>query len=231
MSNCESPFEYVASSVEISTYYTTTYYGSYNLPAYYTPSTEICLLGSNPASLCNCHSCGWHNWGTCCSWCKESWYWYDCSSSPGVKLWPSITFDASCTAYLTFENSVAVVITLDTPPEPIATTSVTITNLPITININNSPLTLNLALVPISLNLESTGSFSTSIDLGSFSSKITEDGIGYTFLIEASFLFCAEPEEPLGWMNVELDCTMEADYLGVTYSSSFDITCPVTGIE
>ena len=71
MSGCESPFTYTVSGAEVSTSYTTSYNGNYTLPGYSLPSTELCLLGCNPGGVCNCHSCGWHNWDTCCDWCKN----------------------------------------------------------------------------------------------------------------------------------------------------------------
>lgn len=231
MAGCESPFSYSSStSTTIETSEQISLTGSYTLPEYSTPSTQLCLLGWNPAEVCNCHSCGWRGWGTCCSWCSGNSYWYDCSTIPGIEIWPAITFGAKCNLNMIFEAGEEIVISETEPAEPVETTSIVLNSCPLTLTANGTVIDIELIPNPITMEQEN-GTFSLSVELAGYSSSVETGGITYKLDISSSILFCLEPVPPSGWINIDLDCTLSANGDGISYEASFTISAPIVSVE
>jgi len=231
--------------------YTINTTGSYTLPSYTTPSTEVCVPTWYPGYACDCswgltdcHSCGWRGWGTCCSWgqvgcswCSGSTGWCCCSTIPGVEVWPTLTFTAATDVPLEITSTIKYEFTTATPANPTLIYSMLINSCDCSVGVTgsgiNETITINLVPLPTSINyIASTGEFEATTELGGFTSSITEDGITYGLTIGTEILYCATPEPPTGWVNIVLNCTLSAyAYDVVNYTVTFSIVCPVVSVE
>ena len=222
MASCQSPFE-IQTGGSVSTNQTASMSGSYTLPGYSTPSTQLCLLGSDT-------SCHWGGWDHTQLECSTSWYWYDCSTVPGIELWPAITFVASCTIPMTFMAGAGIEITLEDPTEPYETTSVTLNQCDLSLSINGSKVTINVIQDPVTIS-QTNGSFDVSIPLLSWSSSDDIAGIKYDLSIDTALMCCLDPTPPVGWLNLTLSCTLSANGDGINYSTQFNISCPIISVN
>ena len=182
--------------------------------------------------------CGWYCcatglWGHC--WfiaCLEqrhnSQY---CYTIPGIELWPTLQFSASVDMPMSATAGAGLEWTTKPPPEPYECYTVTLKACDCSCSINGSGFTINL--IPNDIELEQkNGEFSATLDLGGFSSKVTEAGIEYSCSISTSLLLCLEPEPPQGWVNVLLDVEFTATmpYV-VSQSAGFTVTLPLVSVE
>lgn len=220
--SCTSPFVYQEGG-SVSNNQTVSVSGSYTLPSYSTPSTSLCLLGSDTS----CHWGGWRGWALDCS---TSWYWYDCSTVPGIEVWPAITFAASCSIPMTFTSAAGIELSATTPATPYEATSITLNQCNLSLSINGSSVTINVIPEPITVTQEN-GEFSISVDLASWTSSVDEAGITYKLSIDSTLLFCLDPVPPQGWVNLTLGCTLSANGDGISYSVNFTISCPIVSVE
>jgi len=230
--------------------YTISTIGSYTLPSYSTPSTDVCVPTWYPGYVCDCswslscNSCGWRGWGTCCNWnqvgcgwCSGSTGWCCCSTIPGVEVWPSLTFTASTDIPLVLTSTIEYEFSTVAPVDPTLIYSMLINACNCSVGVTgdgiSETITINLVPLPTSIDYDaSTGEFSATTDLGGFSSTSEIDGITYTLAITSDILFCAEPVPPVGWVNIVLNCTLSAyAYDVVNYTVEFSIVCPIVSVE
>lgn len=165
--SCESPFTVSAlADIQYISYLKNLHFGTgtYTIPGYSIPGTQICLLGCNPAhcantgSCClggvqtNCHWGGWRNsrlecsssWNSCenqipccTNYVGTSWYWYDCTPGIPILIYPSLTFTAG--AQCEMLGSVGVGLILPNPdPAPQPVESLTIKNIRITFGLEST---------------------------------------------------------------------------------------------
>ena len=117
------------------------------------------------------------------------------------------------------------------PPTPYEAYTVTLEACDCSASVNGTGFTINLIPNDIALT-QKNGEFSATIDLGGFSSSITEGGVQYSVSIDTSLLLCLEPEPPQGWMNVLLDVSFSATvpYV-VTETADFSLVMPLVSVE
>ncbi len=243
--SCSSPFEYKASVEYESSSYTIGFSGSTSVSGYKIPSEEVCLLGWNPAysectgsSCMGCSKCkGWKcSWNKCCKkWCsKYTWhkgksYWYDCWSTPSVTLMPNLNIKYSLSTDQTYELAVGESISTEGAQTYIAS-SITITRLKMGLTVNGTGVNID---IPINITIEQeNGEFEAIYDLVSVKEKYKVDGIVYEMKFSFALQACADPEPPVGWLNMQVDCDLSIDYEGTeSYSISFLATCPIVSVE
>jgi hypothetical protein len=233
--SCSSPFVYVIFSQTVKFDSVVGVKGSYTLPGYTIPSTQICWLQwKAPYSECTSKTTNsW--WGiTSCNkyvWVKGSHKWCCCSTIPSIPVWPTLTFTGSVSIPFEFEAETGFQLTVTTPPEPFEATSITLKQCNLTLGINGEDITINIIPEPIKVGQEN-GEFFVVIPLYGFASSENIAGIEYTLSIESSLLFCLDPVPPSGWINLLLNCTLTAfEQDVVNYSTSFSISLPIVSAE
>ena len=226
--SCSSPFALAANTS--SEYVTTTtsmnLQGCYNLPGYTSPSWNACVPYWVPGYPCCWYCCG-NCWGGCCctapGWSNGYTAWY-CYTVPGVELWPALQFCGGVNLPLTASASVGLDFSVDAPAEPYQCMSVTLGACEIDASVNGSGFKINILPDPLQLT-EKNGDFSSTMDLGGFSSDYNYGGVDYSLSISASLLLCLTPEPPMGWVNIDLDCSFAATVAYVaTETVSFDLS-------
>ena len=232
--SCASPFVFEESVTIIETKSSVGVSGSFTLPGYTLPSTQLCWP-TWKAPYSSCKWGGWQNTKLKCKWVKGSSGWCCCWSTPNVEIWPTLTFTGSVFIPFVFESSAGVEISVEEPPEPFQANSITIEECDCSLVISgagiNTNITINILPTPITI-VEINGSFSINVPLYGFSSSATELGIKYTLSVETSLLFCLEPVPPVGWINLELDCSITAyENDVINYTVGFKLNLPIVSVE
>lgn len=234
--SCSSPFAVSAqtSSDIITTTSNMNMQGCYSLQGYSTPSWTCCLPMWAPPYPCGWHCCGGCWGGGCCkaclNWCG-GYSWQYCYSVPGVELWPTLQFCGSVDMPMSATAGVGLDFSVDAPPQPYECYTVTLKACDCSCSVNGSGFTINLIPDDIALT-QKNGKFSATIDLGGFSSKVTEAGVEYSVSISTSLLLCLEPVPPQGWVNVLLDVSFSASIAGVaSETADFTVALPLVSVE
>lgn len=198
--SCESPFTVSAlADIQYTSYSKDLIFGrgTYTIPGYSIPSSQICLLGCNPmhcdswASYCvggvdtGCYWSGWRNtvlhcnssWNSCESqitlcnnYVGTSWYWYDCTPGIPILIYPSLTFTAGAQCKMIGVVGVGLILPNPDPaPQPIAT--LTIEDIDITFGLESTIAGEIVAITPITIRIP----FEVELkdEDGSFSTDIT----------------------------------------------------------
>jgi hypothetical protein len=234
--SCSSPFDYsTTAGVTVTVTSNVGVKGSYTLPGYTIPSTQLCWLqwkapytetGENckKNKAWGIKSCKW-------SWVKGSSKWCCCETIGAIPIWPAITFTGSVTIPFTITASTGVTLSVDAPPTPYQATAITLEACKCSLGINGSTISINI--LPEALTVqESDGEFSVDIELYGFSSSETIAGITYSLTVDSSLLLCLDPVPPVGWINLLLSCTLSAFEKGiVNYSVNFAISLPIVSVE
>jgi hypothetical protein len=221
--SCSSPFVYVESAVGTEQNFSVGTSGSYTLPSYSYKWGGECTTWKEGCSVCK--------WWNGCKWTTCTWK--ICEAGPWtVELWPSITFNASCTIPMVTESEVGIQMTVDSPAEPYELSSLTLDACNCNLNIDGTGVTINLIDTPISVE-EENGEFSISVDLLGWSASTDDSGLKYNLDITSSLEFCLDPVPPVGWINLVLSCTLSVDdeSIDYSYSTSFEISCPIVSVE
>jgi hypothetical protein len=129
------------------------------------------------------------------------------------------------------ESSTGVQLTVEEPVEPFQITSLTLNSCNCSLGINGTNINIDILPEPLIVG-EENGSFFVDIALYGFSSSIVEDDIKYTLDIQTSLLLCLNPIPPAGWINLKLDCSLNAfENNVVNYTTTFEISLPITSVE
>lgn len=221
--SCESPFVFIeASDTVLTTESTIIMNGSVTIPSLSTPSTEICLLGWNAAHFSSWNRCGWRGWDSCHSWVPGSHYWYDCSGTPSIEIFPEIILSGSCEMPFATESSVEIQIS-DIGTIPVEITSIIIADFVCTANIqinyqgtikNES---INFTIPGFTVSQEN-GTFSATIPLQSLNYEYSGPLLTYTINVGVNLLFCLTPDPPVGWINLQfpINIVLSGDGLPAT---------------
>lgn len=239
---CQSPFAYVIDTDYSIIKYNMGFSGSTTIPGYTTPSYELCVLTLN----CNKTTCGP---GCICTlggvvqWCKcctqdcvigSGWYWEwtDCSTVPGIPIFPTLNVSASCDLTMAFLVGAGVAFTPAGPtidgipaPTPVETAAIEFQNFTFNITVNGVSFTIP---VPITLIIsETNGSFSATIPLTSITEIYQSGGISYSINFSFNLLACLTPSDGVGWLNIQIVGSFEIE--GVI--QNFLIVCPIISAE
>lgn len=232
--SCSSPFVFDTGISVVSPTQYVGVTGSFNLPGYTLPSTQLCWP-TWKAPYSSCKWGGWQNTKLRCKWVKGSSGWCCCWNTPSVEIWPALTFTGSVSIPFDFVSTVGVELSIDAPPEPYKAHSITIQACNCSLIITGSGINTNITLniLPTEITIEEiNGEFDINIPLYGFSSSATDLGIKYTLSVETSLLFCLEPEPPVGWINLELDCSIIAyENDVINYTVGFKLNLPIVSVE
>ena len=210
--SCSSPFEISQVLFGYEYDWNIKCSGNTIIPAYSTPSIEICCWDAL--------SCGtWSNTGCTCNW-------KDCYTIPGIPLWPELKVAGSANIQLVYANDKEEAIIVEGPTEPYSVLSVTIQNPQIGLSINGIGTTLTFPITEI-LEYSSESGFSTSIQLPSVYGSYVYLGTKINIQIKEYIVFCLNPVPPVGWINVQLQITLSYE----TFSSSFTLDIPIVSTE
>lgn len=239
--SCSSPFMFSSELTYSSQPYNLSFSGSTTVPGYTTASVPLCVLAPvcvdstcGPGCSCNKHKCGGWNPGNiqCWSWCKcctqtcTAWKeeWTDCTTVPGIQLWPDLNVSASITVPMSFELATGVSITVE-GGEPIECASITFNSFDFVLDINGVKSTIK---VPVSLTVsEENGSFAVTIPITSISETYHSDGYTYNLNFSFNLLTCLTPSGGAGWLNFQVACSINVDGI----KTNFDIACPIIEAE
>jgi hypothetical protein len=217
--SCSSPFTYVLASEDISTTTDIGVNGTVTIPGYSLPSEQLCLLGWNSP-----HLDGWH-------WVSGSTYWYDCWGTPPLQIYPQITLTGSGSFNMTLLTNTEVSITEETPAQPIATQSITITDADFSFSISadDEKSTVNITIpADITISANSDGEFAITYTLASAPFNEETDGFTYEGNAVVSLLFCLNPTNGIGWINIEVEIEFSVLEAGVNiYGTTFTLVCPI----
>jgi hypothetical protein len=234
--SCESPFVYQEASVTSTFTSNVGVKGSYTLPGYTIPATQLCWLQWK-APYSECTSSKKNKWWkiTKCNkytWVKGSHKWCCCETIAAIPVWPNLTFTGSVTIPFEFEAEEGFELTVESPDVPYQATSITLKACNLAFSINGEGIApINIIPTPIVVGQEN-GSFFVDIPLTNFFNSENIGGIVYGLTMDISLLFCLEPEGGSGWINLKLDCTLTAYEKGVVnYSAKFDIVLPIVSAE
>ena len=234
--SCSSPFV-VEASEGVSVTFTNNIgvTGSYTLPGYTIPATQLCWLqwkapytetGENckKNKFWGVKKCSW-------SWVKGSSKWCCCVPIGAIPVWPSIKFTGSVNIPFDITASAGYTVSVTAPPEPYKALSITLNKCVCSLGINGTDISINIIQDPITVN-DNDGEFSVTIDLYGFTSSTKSFGIKYTLTVDSSLLLCLEPEPPVGWINLVLSCTLTAYEKDiVNYNVTFAISLPIVSVE
>ena len=233
--SCSSPFVVDLDGDEaVITQTSMNMQGCYTLQGYTSPGWSCCITMWCPVYPCGWHCCGGCWGGGCCcsalSWCG-GYSWQYCYNVPGIELWPKLQFCGSCDLPMKVVASTGLDIGVTEPPKPYEATTVTFEACNCSCSVNGTGFTINI--IPGEINLtQKNGVFSTTIDLGGFSSNTNIDGVDYDVSINSSLLLCLEPVPPVGWMNILLEIEFTATIPDtVSESCSFSLTLPLVSVE
>ena len=233
---CESPFVFIeASDTVFTTESNIIMGGSVTIPSLSTPSTEICLLGWNPAHA-SCHWTGWRGTILSCQWDGGSHYWYDCSGLPSIEIFPEIILSGSCEMPFATESSVEIQIS-DIGTIPVEITSIIIADILCTANIQinykgairNEPINFTIPGFTVS---QENGSFSATIPLQSLNYEYSGPLLTYTINVGVNLLFCLTPIPPVGWINLQfpINIVLSGDGLPATTITAL-LLLPIVSVE
>ena len=210
--SCSSPFEISQVLFGYEYDWNIKCSGNTIIPAYSTPSIEICCWDAL--------SCGtWSNTGCTCNW-------KDCYTIPGIPLWPELKVAGSAGIQLVYANYQEEDIDIEGPSEPYSVLSLTIQNPQIGLSINGIGTTLTFPIGE-TLQYDTAEGFSTSIQLPSVYGNYVYLGSGINIQILIYILFCLEPTPPIGWINVQPQITLSYE----SFSSTFIIDIPIVSEE
>ena len=226
--SCSSPFVFSGELTYSSIPYNLSFSGSTTVPGYTTTNVPLCVLkpvctDQTCGPGCICHTTSWCKCCTqeCRAWKEE---WTDCTTVPGIQLWPNLNISASMTIPMDFELAAGYAITV-TGGEPIECASITFKSFDFAIDVNGSKSTIN---VPVTLTVsEENGSFAVTIPITSISETYHSDGYSYDLKFSFNLLTCLNPSGGAGWLNLQVACSINVD--GIT--TNFDIACPIVEAE
>jgi hypothetical protein len=208
---CASPFAYIVSSEPIVFSNSNLIMaGSVNISSLTLPSTEVCLLGWNPAHFGSCH---WNGLSLICPWDAGSHYWYDCSGIPSIEIFPEITLSGSCVMPFQLESYVEIEY-VDIGVVPTEVNKIVIADFvcTATIQINYEGSITNESIqftIPGFDIAESNGSFSATIPLETLTYVYHGPLLTYTISVGVNLLFCLTPIPPVGWINLQFPLNIE----------------------
>lgn len=217
--SCETPFVYGILSSIVETKQTVVVNGSFQLPEYSTPSTQSCLLALSEYPI--------GKWKFNIN--SLSWNWSDCGTVPGIEIWPTLNFTASCNIPIIFEAIDGFVITVE-GGQVYETASMTINECNLTLGINGTDVSINIIPSPI-IVIQTNGNFSTNIELNSYIGSYDYLGVDYKLTINPKLLFCLDPVPHSGWINLTLNCVLNATGDEINYLTGFTILCPIVSVE
>lgn len=227
--SCSSPFLY-QEGLTISSTSNCVVSGGYELPGYSYSFTvpSACV----PGWVCNW--CGWRGWGTCCSWSKCAFV--TPSYMETITMWPTINISASTTIPITITSSAGIQFTDNSPETPYIATTVSAGNFTITGTVNETNISVPVYTDNIQLE-QNNDEFSLNIPLVTLTNTVTEDidgiEISYTITVTPLIQFCLDPEPPVGWINLLLQCTLSASdpTIDYTYNVNFAVSLPIVSVE
>jgi hypothetical protein len=184
---------------------------------------------------------GW-SWSNCepgwidtydCKWVKSQQSWCCCWTTPTVQLWPELTFKYKATVPTAWEVEVGYLVGQETPPEPFNCESITVYSFEFQVDINNGEID---ETVTIPLGNDGEGIvfyayngtyFYAQQYLGGGTGTYKWDGFKYELDFDFYMLYCLEPEPPMTWINLQVECTMSVTYDDAYYSVTFTVACPL----
>ena len=245
---CASPFAVIVSSDELEkSNWSIGFEGSVTVPEYDIPGYKVCTPYWNTGYL----KCSWtldkcakkwsDGWGgkMCvagikekCTWTQGSTKWSEpCWTTPSVELYPALTFTYSITAPMIFYMEAGVIITTTTPSVPYESSSIEMTTFEFTVNVNDN--ISKTVKIPLDITFtQINGEYEATIPLTTATGTYVTDGVKYTLDFTFSLLGCMNPEPPIGWLNMEVDCSMTVIADDVeSYTTSFSAVCPIVSAD
>lgn len=218
--SCSSPFLFQEGLTIISTN-NCVVSGEYSLNGYSYSYTV-------PSACVPIWTCSW--WGGCT---LDSCAWKTLSYSETIVLWPTINISVNTTLPITTTSSAGIQMTEDPPETAYVSTTVSAGNFTISLDVNGT--ITNILIKTDNIQLEQNNDeFSVNIPLASVSNTINNDaGIDYTITISPIIQFCLDPVPPVGWINLVLQCTLEASdpTIDYSYTVNFAVSVPIVSVE
>ena len=249
---CSAPFivAVVVEGIGIISSNNVSYNGSTSVAQIDTPSWQCCVpvLESCAWNLCNSWEWVKASKGSCTShtslgWC-DAWSWdpahlecnswksggckwsESCTTIPGIELFPAFTLSASANAVFTTNASVGIVFPVGPPTIPYEVTSLTVNSCSVTLSMNITGFPSYSGTFSVADNIvvgQQNGEFFIDIPLDSVGGTIQGTTELVTWSGDLSLLFCLDPIEGVGWLNLNIAFTM--GYENVTVVCAVD--CPI----
>ena len=237
--------------------YTVGFSGSCSIPGYSIPGYQVCEPVWNPGKWSGGYCDGWSwskcasksgcvkgwKWSKCCdpglvcNWVPLTWEsgstsWCCCWTTPSVELFPTLNFSFDLSMPIDFSIESTETITVSTPEQDLNVEEFTVKSFSFNVTVNGINVNATVDCDITSTYNPDTRAWDTTIPITSASGSYSIDGMKFDMDFTFNFLTCSEPKPPEGWLNVQVDCTMQVYYEGSdAYNTSFSVVCPIISLE